>query len=229
MIKPFKDWEIHKVTAVIVAVSTVVGAAYTKLPFHATLVLVLCIVLASFIIFYPWRFPTWVDTCSKKADDSFYPVMKLCWISFFSLSALVGVLWTVTNVVWEKSPDILAERMQETHLDVQLDLKLAREGVWDAKLVQQTPVAPQILVALPPLDKNRLPQSSDDRRCVPAIQAFRVAFGDLSTYSSNISLLMGFIILIGLPVFVGAERMHEAALKAIERGIAANKGRVPES
>ncbi len=223
MLKPFKDWEIHKVIAVIIFVATVIGAAYTKLPLHATFVLVLCIGLASFIIFYPWRFPKWVEARSDKTGDDFYPVMKCGWIGFITLAVFVGLLWPATNFVWVKSPDILVERMQESHLDVQLDLKMAREGVWDAKLVQPTPVAPPILVALPALDQNRLPQTSQDRRCVPAIQALRAAFGELSSYSSFLSLVLIMAVFFGFGL-AGAERMHEARMKVDQRRSAATTG-----
>jgi hypothetical protein len=216
MLKPFKDWEIHKVLAVILFACTLVTAAYTKLPLHATFVLVLCLVLASFFIFYPWRFPKWIDAGGGKTADDFYPVMRLGWLGFITLAAIVGFLWPATNFVWVKSPDILVERMQETHLDVQLDMKMAREGVWDANLVQKTPAAAPILVALPPLDQNRLPQATQERRCVPAIQALRVAFGELSSYSNFLSLVMIMAMFFGL-FLAGAERLHEARLNADEK------------
>lgn len=221
MLRPFKDWEVHKLITVIAAEVALVSAAFVTLPLHATFVLVLCLILASCLIFYPWRFPKWVKASSGKNDDDFYPVMKVGWLICIALAVFVGFLWPATNFVWVKSPNILVERMQETHLDVQLDLRMTREGVWDAKLVQQTPAAPPILVALPTLDQNRIPQSSQERRCVPAIQALRSAFGELSAYSTYIGLVMVLAIFLGLPLLAGAERMHEAGLKAIAKKNAA--------
>lgn len=220
MLKFIKE-HIEIIFSVVTSVLALVGSIRAELPWHATVVLVLCLVLALFVIFYPWRFPKWVKPRNSTTNDDFYPVMKVGWFMSIGLATLVGVLWPVANFVWVKSPDILVERMQKTYFDVQLGVKMTRDGVWDAKLAQQTPIAPPILVALPTLDQNRLPQVSQDRKCVPAIQALRAAFGELSGYSSYIILVMCLAIFLGLPLLVGAERMHEAVLKALARKTAA--------
>jgi hypothetical protein len=222
MLKLFRE-NIDKVIGVATAIAAVTGFVYAKLPWHATSVVMLCLVLAMFLLFFPWRFPTWSKESDSKPDDDFYPVMKWLWLGGIALAVFVGLGWPTTNFLWVKSPDILAARMQEAHLDIEQDQKMAREGVWDAKLAQTNLPAPEILVGLPPLDQNRRPQTSEVRHCVPAIQALRTAFGELSSYSMEIRLAM--ILAIGGALgLVVAERLHEATRKAhSKRRVAATR------
>jgi hypothetical protein len=226
MLKPFREWDsIEKLIGVVTALAAVVGFVYAKLPWHATSVVVICLVFTMFLLFYPWRFPKWVEANSSKPADEFYPVMKWGWVCGIGLAALIGIGWSTTNFVWVKSPDILAGRLQEAHLDASQDRLMLSKGVWEAKLVQTNPPAPEVLVGLPTLDQNRLPQASNVRRCVPAIQALRAAFGELSPYSRDLRLVMIMAVFLGIG-FAGAERMHEARLKADSRrrAAAAKKG-----
>lgn len=209
MLKPFKEWDnIMKVVGIATAFVTVVGFVYAMLPGHATSVVVVCLVLATFLLFYPWRFPNWSKVGSSKTDDDFYPVMKWGWCIGIVASALVGFGWFTTNLVWLKSPEALSHRMQGAF--VNQSQVLTRDGMWDATLVQTNLPAPEVLVGFKPLAQ------APEVRCASAVQALRAAFGELSSYSRDLRLVMIMVFFVCV-AFAGVERLHEATLKTNSR------------
>jgi hypothetical protein len=219
MLKPFKEWDrFSKVVSIATSVVALVAFFYAQLPWHATSVVIVCVAMAVILLFYPWRFPNWSKPTGAKAGDDFYSVMKRCWITGMVVTLLVGIGWSTTNLVWIKSPAVLAERIEEAYLEQNLTMTSA--GIWEATISATNPPVPPILVGLPTLDKNRQPQTSDLRQCVPAVQALRAAFGELSTHSRDLRLIMVMAVLLVLG-FAVIERLYEARVKADAR-IAAN-------